>query len=181
MTKHILICLYTALRLMVFCVGCSGDLTTIRATRAESRPPVDNAAIDTAAVTLRQEQFDSYMSDGQMLYRQGKYAESTAALRTAVALDPDNWQPYYFLGLVKTQTGEFAVAEAFLQESLDLAPTDNRIRCQVYLALGENCESQARYGRAQQHYQTALNIHPDSDAARQGIERIKQHHNLSGR
>ncbi len=181
MLKHILICGYTALRLMLFCVGCSGDMVTTRAQRgAELHPAVVSGFTDSVAVA-ESEEFAALLTDGQMLFRQEKYGEAVAILRQAVALDPRHWQPYYFLGLVKTQTEEYGVADAFLTTSLDLAPPDNRVRCQVYLALGENCEAQALYGQAVRHYRTALDLHPGSDVARQGLARLSDHHELSGR
>ena len=179
MLKHVLICGYTALRLLLFTTGCSGDLVTTRALPAEQPLAATFPVTDSLSVA-RHAEFASLLTDGQMLFRQEKYGEAVTLLRRAVALDPNHWQPYYFLGLVKSQSEEFGVADAFLKTSLELAPKDNRLRCQIYVALGENCEAQALYGHALQHYHAALELHPGSDVARQGLERL-DHHKLSGR
>lgn len=166
---------------MMFCVGCSGDLVTTKAQPGAELHPAFVSSVTDSIAFAQNEEFVALLTDGQMLFRQAKYGEAISTLRQAVALDPRHWQPYYFLGLVKTQTEEYGVADAFLTTSLDLAPPDNRVRSQIYLALGENCEAQALYGLAYQHYRTALDLHAGSDVARQALNRVDDHHKLSGR
>lgn len=181
MIKHVLLCACTALPLLAFCVGCSGDMVSMKARPAAETQPIGTAVPVDSLTTANQEKFAALLHDGQMLFRQQQYAEAVSSLREAVALEPNHWQPYYFLGQIKTQTEEFNVADALLSTSLKLAPSDPRLRSQIYVALGENCEAQALYGRAAQLYRTALNLHPDAEVARQGLARLDEQHRLSDR
>lgn len=176
MIKHGLICLYAALRLMLFVSGCSSEMTTVKAIKLEACPvPATAEADSTAAQTPEtDEQFRALVQDALQLYRQQDYDQAVESLREAVALHPDHWEPFYVLGLVRTATEQYAVADAFLTESLDLAPPDDRLRSQIHLARAHNFEAMATYGRAAQSYQMALNLHPELHAAREGLQRLAE-------
>ncbi|HOD67481.1 MAG TPA: tetratricopeptide repeat protein [candidate division Zixibacteria bacterium] len=167
--------LYAAATLVLVLGGCSGGMVTTKAVRVDGPPTAADSA-DSAAVLPADtdEQFRSLVSDGFMLYRQQRYPEAVAVLRRAVARHPDHWEPFYALGLIRCAAEDYATAEAFLSESLDLAPPDSRIRSQIHLARARNFEAQARYGRAEQSYRAALALHPESSDARDGLRRLTE-------
>jgi len=174
--KHTLFCIYLAVRLMFFITGCS-DTEVIKAQLVETeRPATSDRQTEAATDLTRQqsEEIDRLISDGLILYRQHDYEAAVNEFRSAVAIDPENWRGYYFLGLVKTRQEEYGVADAFLHESLSLAPADKRIRSQIYSAIAANFEDQQLLAQAEQHFRTALKLHPDSFLARRGLERVEQ-------
>ncbi len=163
--KHALICVYAAFRLMFFVTGCSSEMTVVKADLVESE------AAATAQPEI-DEELEHQIQDGLMLFRQGDFDAAVDAFREATAIDPDDWQPYYFLGLVKSEVGEYQVANAFLREALNLAPSGERVRSRIYFALAENFEYQRQLGRAEQHYRMALKLYPGFAEAEAAMARL---------
>lgn len=59
-------------------------------------------------------------------YAAGNYAEAERQLKTAIGLDPDKTEAYYFLGSTYVKTESYALAEANFKKVLELDPEHNQ-------------------------------------------------------
>jgi tetratricopeptide (TPR) repeat protein len=59
---------------------------------------------------------------GFAMTRAGRHAEGVALLKKAIALDPDEWWPYYALGYAHFYAGEFPEAAPYFEKVLQFRP-----------------------------------------------------------
>jgi len=98
-----------------------------------------------------------YVDQGNALRDEGRYAESAAALREAVALRPDHAESHINLAATLEKLGDFAGAEAATRRSLELAEPS----AGAWLGLGNALLQQRRLPEAAAAYQEALALDPD--------------------
>jgi tetratricopeptide (TPR) repeat protein len=74
-------------------------------------------------------------------YAAGNYAEAERQLTTAVGLDPDRAEAYYYLGATYYRTDRYALAEENFNKALDLEPQHNQtlvLMNEMFEKSGEN-------------------------------------------
>ncbi len=151
--------------------GCS-QTQVIRGEHRQTLTPANSLETPLAA------ERDQALSDGISLYRAGEWDSAANHFRKALATDPDNWMGPYYLGLIALHYRDWHRAEIDLHESLRLASNDTRIRCRIYLALGQIAEAQGMAASARLNYTTALNLWPDSSPARDALTRLDRRDQL---
>jgi len=72
--------------------------------------------------------------------------------------EPDSWQTYYNLGLIKQKQKLFSQAEMLYLSALEF----NTQSCEIFNNLGEVQQDQGKLEAAEQNYQKGLNLQPDS-------------------
>jgi len=118
--------------------------------------------------------YDGYLSDGQILFRQGDFEGAGRLFEQAINVNITGWQAHYYLGLTLSKKQEHSLAQSSFNSSLTNAPTDKRTRSRIYLAMAESWEKQGKLGQAELNYITALNLYPDSSPATAGLERVER-------
>ncbi len=155
--------LYGLIAAVLLLAGCSRKITVVRAQLVQ--PPPKEAVEDATPDQIR---------DGLILFRQGEYGQARAAFEQALMADSSNWQAYYFLALIARRQENPGLALALFQRSLHFAPLDARSRAQIYVAIAETHELQGNYGEAELNYRTALHLFPESNTAKEALDRLAQ-------
>jgi len=117
---------------------------------------------------------DRYFNDGLILYRQGQNQRARIQFQKSIDFYHNNWLAYYYLGLIMSKDGIYSKAISQFHQSLKYAPGEKRSRALIYVAIGETWEYQGEYGKANQNYQMALNLYPESVTARDGLNRVAE-------
>ena len=151
--------------------GCGRDYTVVKAERRVT-PQSDRTTPSNKSAS--QERSSRYVTDGLILYRQGNNVEARQCFHQALKADSASWLAHYCLALTLSKDENWERALDHLRTSLEFAPADKRTRSLIHLAMGQIRESQGSYGRARQHYRTALNLHPESSGAVEGLKRIAE-------
>jgi tetratricopeptide (TPR) repeat protein len=151
--------------------GCGRDYTVVKA-QPKERHKLDRATPPEELAS--REQSSQYVTDGLILFRQGDNVKARHCFQQALETDGASWLAHYCLGLVLSKDESWDTALDHLRASLEYAPADKRTRSLIHLAMGQVRESQGSYGQARQHYRTALNLHPESSGAAQGLKRIAE-------
>lgn len=159
------------LALVALGTGCSQT----QVIRGEHRPSL---AVENNLRTASAADRDQALSDGISLYRAGEWESAASYFRKARTTDPGNWMGPYYLGLIALNDRNWRRAEIDLHESLRLASDDTRIRCRIYLALGQIAEAQGMAASARLNYTTALNLWPNSSPARDALARLDRRDQL---
>lgn len=115
---------------------------------------------------------NSYAFRGLALYQNGLLDSSRTVLLEALEQDPSDWRVYYLLALIDYRLERYEAAERIFQTSLVFCPDTRENRALVYSALGLTLEQEGELGRAKQHFLTALNLDPESETARDGLQRL---------
>lgn len=152
--------------------GCTQRVAIVKATPEKKSPPPGYTA-DPAADTL--------LKEGMMIFRQGEYERARRYFELALQKGTDDWQAYYYLGLIYSKRNSHAQAMDNFTASLAYAPYDKRTRSRIYVAMGQTWEKQGKFGQAKLNYITALNLYPKSEPAEDGLKRVEEHFRQSAR
>jgi len=155
----------------LFLGGCGRDYTVVK---AEFRETPRSGRDTTPEEWAFREQSSQYVTDGLILFRQGNNVKARQCFQQALETDSASWLAHYCLGLTLSKDESWDNALDHLRSSLEYAPADKRTRSLIHLAMGQIRESQGSYGRARQHYRTALNLHPESSGAVEGLKRLAE-------
>jgi Flp pilus assembly protein TadD len=150
-------------------LGCSHGPEVVRAERGAST---------TAELSPGGADAASALSDGISLFRSGELRAAARHFKRVRISEPSNWMAPYYLGLIALAQDRWQAAEADLHRSLKLAPDEPRVRCRIYIALGEAAEGQGRAASAKLSYLTALNLWPGAASAQDALSRLE--HRESG-
>lgn len=163
--------LLPALLSLAIVTGCSQRMTVVKAKQDK---------LDSQTFSYKSQPdsshpaYDSYLSDGLILFRQGDFERATDLFEQAISINKTGWQAHYYMGLALSKKQKHALAQSSYNYSLTYAPNDKRTRSRIYLAMAESWEKQGNLGQAELNYMTALNLFPDSSPAMAGLERIQQ-------
>lgn len=105
---------------------------------------------------------------GNTHLQRGDVDAALRAYQVAQVNDSDAPVPYFNAGLAYLEAGEYAQAEAALQQALRTA--DEAIVAEVYFALGEAYFRQGAFDRAVVAYRQVLLQRPDDDDARYNLQ-----------
>jgi tetratricopeptide (TPR) repeat protein len=67
-----------------------------------------------------QKGFNELVAEGTDLYARQQYDKAEEAFVRAIRIEPDNFVPYYYAGLIKYATADYRSAEMLLKTALDL-------------------------------------------------------------
>jgi len=168
--KQSLSVLPVALVIAIVCVSC-GKRTEI--IKTSMRP-------ELSLVSKAQEDASRHLSDGVAFFRSGKCELARDHLVKSIGLAPSDWMAHYYLGLVEISLVMLPKAEGSLHKALSQAPKDNRTRSRIYVALGQLAQMNGQLGQARLDFQMALNLWPQSAAARLELDRLRQRSEQTG-
>jgi tetratricopeptide (TPR) repeat protein len=111
--------------------------------------PFENAAQGTAA----------HLQLAQLLVGQSRHAEAEAAARAAVKLSPRDATAHHVMGVILTETGQWAAGESHYRRAMAILERDDGM---VLGNLAWNLKLQGRLDEAAEAYERALLIKPDN-------------------
>jgi tetratricopeptide (TPR) repeat protein len=91
--------------------------------------------------------FKGLIQDGVTFYSQNQLSEAEQSFIKAQKLREDNYIPYYYLGLINYDRGNYSLAEYYYQTSLDLGAAKGL----TYYALGVNAYADNRFEDAKSY------------------------------
>ena len=151
--------------------GCTQRMTVVKARQDKLDSHISDSKNQP---NMSDRAYDSYLSDGLILFRQGNFEGARRMFEQAINANITGWQAHYYLGLALNKKQEHSLAQNSFNSSLTYAPNDKRTRSRIYLAMAESWEKQGKLGQAKLNYITALNLFPDSSPATAGLERVEQ-------
>lgn len=131
--------------------------------------------IDRAIETLKRAErkfpldYRPLLEMGRLYFLQGDYEEAREMLERALQRNPRSGSTYFYLGMIAYREQRYAVAAFYFWKSTELEPEAG----DAHLYLAKTYENMKLYDAAEQQYREALKYLPDSEEAKQGIERIK--------
>jgi tetratricopeptide (TPR) repeat protein len=125
-----------------------------------------------AEAMLRELQSDPHVSSslryaclvdqGEISEDTGKFDDARKAYESAHRLCPNKMQPLIYRGVVDLKTGNFGAAREWLNQALSCS---SGVHEEAHLNIGNTYLAQQNYTKAIEHYQKAITIDPDYDAA----------------
>ncbi len=108
---------------------------------------------------------DSQLSRASASFDRGELAQAESACRSVLAAHPNNPAALHLLGLVRARGGDRREGEALLRRSVELEPTDTRLR----LNLATFLRRADRLDEAERVYRRVLQLAPGERGARHGL------------
>jgi tetratricopeptide (TPR) repeat protein len=137
---------------------------------------VDGATLqrDFEAFILGIRTFSDLLKEGTDNFAAGKLDEAEKALNAAMALRPDSYTPYYYLGLISYQRKNYAKAAELYNRSLELGIEP----ALIHYALGVNAFADKKYVDAAAYLKKAKELDPKAygekaDSLLKRIEALK--------
>jgi len=137
---------------------------------------IDAAALqhDFEAFILGIQTFSDLLKEGTDNFAAGKLEEAERALNAAMALRPDSYTPYYYLGLISYQRKSYARAAELYSRSLELGIE----QALIHYALGVNAFADKKYEDAAAYLKKAKELDPKAygekaDSLLKRIEALK--------
>ena len=155
-----------SLLLCLIVFGCSSNIPIIK---AYPRPTDHKLYVNSAPPEIRAK-FAASLS----LYYQGKLDSASISFTGLITQAPNYWGGYYYLGLINKDIGLYQTAIGRLRKAAKLPVKEPNLRSNIYLALGECWELTREFADAKMHYRAAININPESAAARESYNRVSQ-------
>ena len=112
-------------------------------------------------IALNPQARNAHLNLGDVLYKQGRYAEALKTTRIAVEQDPDFFEAHVNLSAILTALGRFEEAETHLRRAIALNPQD----VDTFRKLAELLMPQGRYEEAIDVLAQAAALDPDSQQA----------------
>lgn len=155
--------------LLIGLTGCQERMTVVKAKLVTRNYPARVQAIGaTASDTLAARAYSS----GLEALASGDTTRAVQQFVQSLKTDSGNWSAYYMLGLLGAASGGDDCLSR-LRSALQYAPPVDSIRSQIYVAMAACYERQTDLAFAEQNYWTALQLNPNSEAARAGLERVR--------
>lgn len=98
---------------------------------------------------------------GLFLFRSRRLDEAAALYEDALRMDPNYFQPHFYLGNIRARQGRLAEAESHFAAAVRIEPDDRDAHFNLAVALSLRGENRA----AIEHYQRALAIRPMAETA----------------
>jgi len=117
---------------------------------------------------------DDHLAQGKQMYRKGEYGQAIKHLIRALDNNQQNWEAYYYLGLVEQKQGQYDRSIGAFNNCLKYCPSAHPLLTEIYFALGESWEKEGYLDKAKEKYGLSLGINPELPAAKSALERIKQ-------
>src|SRR5690606_12423795 len=122
---------------------------------------------DSARFPTMSDWFDaeSHADRAFEMYERGRWAEAEAELRKALALNPDQAEWHFNLGLTLEAAGREREALASYERAIELLDDDQPERCGALVAAGVLANRLQRYNDAIHWFEHALKIDQHHEAA----------------
>ena len=129
---------------------------------------------DFQAFVLGIRTFSDLLKEGTDNFAAGKLEEAEKALSAAMALRPDSYTPYYYLGLISYQRKNYARAAELYTRSMELGIEQALIQ----YALGVNAFADKKYAESAAYLKKAKELDPNAygekaDSLLKRIEALK--------
>lgn len=125
---------------------------------------VDQLVEDFLAYVDSRRTFRELVEDGIDAYGQARLDAAEELFVRARERRPDNYIPYYYLGLINYDRSDYSLADHFYTEALNHG-ADSAL---TYYALGVNAFADRRYDDAVSYLETSLELDPDSYSTKVG-------------
>ena len=105
---------------------------------------------------------------GWRFYVHGRFAEAEHEFETALRLDPNLFETWYFYGRAKFVEGDMAKAAELLERAAEVQPDDFQAPCllhNIYRSLDRPADSRAAAAEALRRAERELERHPDNARA----------------
>jgi hypothetical protein len=144
------------------------------ARRAFAWVPAEQLQRDYQAFILGIRTFNDLLKEGTDHFAASRLEEAEKALNAAMALRPDSYTPYYYLGLISYQRKNYAEAARLYNRSLELGIEG----ALIYYALGVNAFADKKYADAAGYLKKAKELDPQgyaekADSLLKRIEALK--------
>jgi tetratricopeptide (TPR) repeat protein len=118
--------------------------------------------------------FYDLVIEGTNFYTLEEYGKAASSFSKALELEPQNYIPYYYLGLISYAKREYIQAEGYYRSSLALGAEDSLTN----YALGVNAFADNRFDQASTYLTQAKRQNPDRyadkvDSLMQRIETLR--------
>ncbi|HWZ64838.1 MAG TPA: tetratricopeptide repeat protein [Steroidobacteraceae bacterium] len=110
-------------------------------------------------------ELDTQLTRASASFSRGELAQAESVCRAVLADHPGNAAALHLLGLVRARGGDRRAGEELLRRSVELDPTDTRLRVNLATFL----RRADRLEEAEHVYRAVLELAPASRAARQGL------------
>jgi len=110
-------------------------------------------------------ELDTQLTQASASFSRGELAQAESACRTVLADQPNNAAALHLLGLVRARGGDRQAGEELLRRSVELDPTDTRLRVNLATFL----RRAGRLEEAERVYRRVLQLAPGERGARHGL------------
>ena len=110
-------------------------------------------------------ELDTQLTRASASFDRGELAQAENTCRSVLAAHPNNAAALHLLGLVRARGGDRKQGEQFLRRSVELEPTDSRLR----LNLATFLRRAGRLEEAERVYRRVLQLAPGERGARHGL------------
>jgi tetratricopeptide (TPR) repeat protein len=144
---------------------------------AQRADVIETYPVDDASQVFKQSEnqvSEDHLAQGKLMYHKGEYGQATKHLVRALDNNQENWEAYYYLGLVEQKQGQYDRSIGAFNNCLKYCPTTHPLLTEIYLALGESWEKEGYLDKAKEKYSLALGIDPRQPEAKAAMERIRQ-------
>jgi tetratricopeptide (TPR) repeat protein len=147
--------------------GCGRSYQTIQTRDVSSETTTQPQSINPTPAKA-----DSLQKLGERQFHTGKYEAASQTFYKVIVQSPDNWKARFYLALIATEHGEFAVAESWFEQSLTSCTSDGSTRSVIYASRAQMYELAGNPGRALLDYRTAANLDPLNRQATESLSRL---------
>ena len=121
----------------------------------------DDETLNRHIIAFNPQARDAHLNLGDVLYKQGRYAEALDATRVAVEQRPEYSKAHFNLGAILDALGRSEEAETYLRRAIALNPQARN----AHLNLGDVLYKQGRYAEALDATRAAIEQDPDFSEA----------------
>ena len=151
----------------ILIAGCGRSYQTIQTRDVSSETTTQPQSTNPAPAKA-----DSLQKIGERQFHTGRYEAASQMFYKVIVQSPDNWKARFYLGLIATEHGEFAVAESWFEQSLTNATCDGSTRSVIYTSRAQMYELAGNPSRALLDYRTAANLDPLNLQATEALSRL---------
>lgn len=130
----------------------------------------EHETAEKALIQYRRTRSDFYLREAQPLIATGRFHDALAKVQKACETDPSSPEALRTRASLWTRLGEWEAARADYERLLLLDPRDPF----SHYALGLIGIEQKRYGDAEYHFRTTIEIAPDSGMAYRQLARVRE-------
>jgi len=126
--------------------------------------PSEILSISARALALEPDLPEAHASRGLAYYVHGRFAEAEQEFETALRLDSNLFETWYFYGRAKFVEGDLAKAAVLLERAAEIQPDDFQAHCllhNIYRSLNRPADSHAAAAEALCRAERELERHPD--------------------
>jgi len=125
-------------------------------------------AASRKALELDSELAESHVARGLAVSLNRQFDEAKREFETAIRLDPDCFEAYYFYARACFSSGDLETSSAMYEKACALRPEDYQSRllvAMVYSGLGRKAEAEAKFRNGLEVAEKHLELHPDDARA----------------